>query len=72
MYNPTITLYCVRYDPYYCDVDPEVLWECIQAYGGSVHAGAAGSLDFYVPERIITAILLRDSGLKVISSKSYI
>jgi hypothetical protein len=70
--NDLITLYCVRYDPYYCDVDPESLWSFIQTAGGGVHAGAAGSLDFYVPERIIALVLLRDSGLKIVHKKSYL
>lgn len=67
-----ITLYCVRYDPYYCSQDPERLWSIIQAAGGSVHAGLLGQFDFYVPERIITQILLMDGGLSVIESKSLI
>jgi hypothetical protein len=67
-----ITLYCVRYDPFYCNQDPERLWAVIQRSGGSVHAGAAGILDFYVPEAIITQILLMDSGLKIKHKKSYI
>jgi len=67
-----ITLYCVRYDPFYCSLDPERLWEVVQRSGGSVHAGAAGCLDFYVPERIITQVVLMDSGLKIKHAKSYI
>jgi hypothetical protein len=67
-----ITLYCVRYDPYYCSQDPERVWAVVQRSGGSVHAGAAGTLDFYVPESIITQILLMDSGLKIKHKKSYI
>ena len=67
-----ITLYCVTYDPFYCDCDPERLWTIVQRSGGSVHASAASCLDFYVPERIITQILLMDSGLKVRHAKSYI
>ena len=71
--NPyQITLYCVRYDPYLCSIDPERIWEIVQRSGGSVHAGAAGCLDFYVPERIITQIILMDSGLSILESKSYI
>ncbi len=72
MLNSYITLYCVCYDPFYCDVDPERLWAVVQRSGGSVHAGAAGCLDFYVPERIITQILLMDPGLKIQHAKSYI
>jgi len=67
-----ITLYCVRYDPFYCSKDPERLWAVVQRSGGSVHAGAAGILDFYVPEKIITQILLMDTGLSVKHKKSYI
>jgi hypothetical protein len=44
----------------------------VQRSGGSVHAGAAGILDFYVPESIITQILLMDGGLKIKHKKSYI
>jgi len=72
MYDSQITLYCVRYDPYLCDCDPETLWGFIQGAGGGVHAGVLGQLDFYVPERLIALVLLRDSGLRVIESKSYI
>ena len=72
MLNSLITLYCVRYDPYYCDIDPERLWEIVQRHDGRVHASVANCLDFYVPERIITQILLMDSGLKIKHSKSYI
>jgi len=67
-----ITLYCVTYDPFRCAIDPERLWTIVQRSGGSVHAGAANTMDFYVPERIITQILLMDSGLKVRHAKSYI
>ena len=72
MLNSLITLYCVRYDPYYCSVDPERLWEVVQRSGGRVHAGAASILDFYVPERIITQVVLMDSGLRVRYDRSYI
>jgi hypothetical protein len=67
-----ITLYCVRYDPYYCTVDPEYLWSLIQAAGGSVHSGLLGCFDFYVPERIIAMVMLTDIRLKIIESKSYL
>ena len=67
-----ITTYCVRYDPYYCDIDPERLWEIVQRHDGRVHAGAVGILDFYVPERLITQVLLMDSGLRVRLDKSLI
>jgi hypothetical protein len=68
-----ITLYCVRYDPFYCEVDPERIWTLIQGSGGSCHAGAVqGSMDFYVPAAVISMVLLMDSGLKIIHKKSYI
>jgi hypothetical protein len=67
-----ITLYCVRYDPYYCDCDPERLWAVVQRSGGHVSTGAAGILDFYVPAGIITQVVLMDSGLSIKHSKSYI
>ncbi len=70
--NNLITLYCVRYDPYYCSVDPERIWAIVQRSGGSVHAGSMGILDFYVPERIITQIALMDSGLRIDHSRSLI
>jgi hypothetical protein len=67
-----ITLYCVRYDPYYCSVDPERLWEVIQRSGGHVHAGSMGILDFYVPSGIITQVILMDSALSLRTEDSYI
>ena len=72
MLESLITLYCVRYDPYYCKQDPERIWQVVQRHDGSVHAGAVGILDFYVPEPIITQILLMDAGLRVKHKKSYI
>lgn len=72
MFKDLITTYCVRYDPYYCTVDPERLWAVIQRSGGHVHAGAVGILDFYVPESIITQIVLMDAGLSIRSEDSYI
>ena len=72
MLEQLITLYCVRYDPYHCKSDPERIWTLLQSHGGSVHAGAAGSMDFYVPEQLITQVLLMDSGLRVKHKNSYI
>ena len=72
MLNSLITSYCVRYDPYYCNSDPERLWAVIQRSGGHVHAGPLNILDFYVPEPVITQILLMDSGLSVRVEDSYI
>ena len=72
MLESLITLYCVCYDPYYCKTDPERIWTLLQSHGGSVHAGAAGSMDFYVPEPLITQVLLMDAGLRVKHKKSYI
>jgi hypothetical protein len=68
----SITLYCVRYDPYYCSVDPERLWAVIQRSGGHVYAGPMNILDFYVPNQIITQVALMDSGLSVRTEDSYI
>jgi hypothetical protein len=67
-----ITTYCVRYDPYYCSIDPERVWAIVQRSGGSVHAGAVGILDFLVPEQIITQVLLMDSALSLRMGDSYI
>ena len=72
MLNNLITLYCVRYDPFYCTSDPERIWTLLQGHGGHVHAGAVGSMDFYVPECLITQVLLMDSGLRVRTLDSYI
>ena len=72
MYKDAITMYCVRYDPFYCDCDPERLWAVIQRSGGGVHAGPINELDFYVPSAIISQILLMDSGLKVRLKDSYV
>ncbi len=72
MLNDLITLYCVRYDPYSCKGDPERIWRLIQHHDGRVHAGAMGILDFYVPETLITQVLLMDSGLRVCYDRSYI
>lgn len=72
MLNDLITLYCVRYDPYHCTIDPERIWTVIQHHDGRVHAGAVGMLDFYVPESLITQIVLMDSGLSVRKKDSYI
>jgi hypothetical protein len=70
--NDLITQYCVRYDPYHCKNDPERIWRLIEGHGGSVHAGAASILDFYVPESLITQVLLMDSGLRVRKGDSLI
>jgi hypothetical protein len=72
VFKELITSYCVRYDPYYCSVDPERLWEIVQRSGGHVHAGPLNILDFYVPTGIITQILLMDAGLSVRTQDSYI
>ena len=72
MLNDLITQYCVRYDPYSCKGDPERIWTLIQSHDGRVHACAMGILDFYVPERLITQVLLMDSGLRVRYDKSLI
>lgn len=67
-----ITLYCVRYDPYYCSVDPERIWTIIQDCGGCIHAGPVGSMDFYVPERLISVVMLLDPGLRLRLEHSYV
>ena len=72
MLNDLITLYCVRYDPHYCKNDPERIWTLIQHHDGRVHAGAMGCMDFYVPESLITQVLLMDAGLRVRLDKSLI
>ena len=72
MLRELITLYCVRYDPFYCSQDPERLWSVIQRHGGHVHAGPMNILDFYVPECIITQVILMDSGLQLRTADSYI
>jgi len=70
--NNLITLYCVRYDPFYCRSDPERIWRLLQGHGGHCHAGSMGSMDFYVPECLITQVMLMDSGLKIRTEDSYI
>jgi hypothetical protein len=70
--NSLITQYCVRYDPNYCKNDPERIWQLIQRHDGRVHACAMGQLDFYVPEPLITQVLLMDAGLRVLYTKSLI
>lgn len=73
MVNSLITLYCVSYDPYRCTCDPERIWSIVERSGGSVCAGSVqGHLEFYVPERVITQVMLMDSSLKIRESKSYI
>jgi hypothetical protein len=73
MYTESITMYCVRYDAYLCDCDPERLWEVVQRSGGGVSAmEISGYLDFHVPASIITQVMLMDSGLKVRIQDSYI
>ena len=67
-----ITSHCVRYNPYYCTVDPERLWQVVARSGGHVHAVVGGILDFYVPPSIITQIILMDSGLRLRTGDSYI
>lgn len=66
-----ISHYCVRYDPYLCACDPEVLWSLCQGQGlneGYVSAGSAGQLTFLVPARSIGLVLLLDSGLQLVPS----
>jgi hypothetical protein len=72
VFKEAITLYCVRYDPYYCDSDPERLWAIVHRLGGHISTAPFGIIDFYVPERVITQILLMDAGLRVRIQDSYI
>ncbi len=72
MLRDLITLHCVRYDPVRCGLDPETIWHRVQAMGGTVQSLNYGIMDFYVPDRYITAIMLLDSGLRIVESKSYI
>ena len=72
MLESLITTYCVRYDPYHCKKDPERIWRLIEKHNGRVHACAMGCMDFYVPEPLITQVLLMDSGLRVRLDKSLI
>lgn len=72
MHRELITLYCVRYDPYCCEVDPERIWRLIQDQGGGANASVSGAIDFYVPVNLISMVLLMDSKLRVNWSKSYI
>jgi len=67
-----ITSYCVRFDRYHCKSDPERIWRLIQPHGGAVYYTGAGSMDFYVPECLITQVMLMDSGLRVRYDKSLI
>jgi len=70
--NSLITLYCVRYNPFYCKSDPERIWRVIEPSGGSVHALVGGIMDFYVPAHIITQVIMMDSGLRLRTADSYI
>lgn len=73
MLTSLITLYCVEYHSYRCSIDPQRIWTIVESAGGSVHAAAVqGDLDFYVPERIISLVMLLDPALKINSRKSYI
>ena len=72
MLKDSITLYCVRYDPYHCAIDPERLWAIIQRSGGHISTKPMGIIDFYVPARVITQVALMDSGLSVRTKDSYI
>ena len=67
-----ISHYCVRYDPYYCSCDPEVIWSLCQGEGlsqGYVHSRPAGVLDFLVPARSVSLVLLMDPGLQVVAER---
>lgn len=68
MLNQYITTYCVRYDPYVCDCDPESLWQQVYSAGGHISAKPMGIIDFFVPAHVISLVLLRDSALKIITA----
>ena len=72
MGNYSITLHCVRYDPVRCETDPELIWQHVQRLGGSVQGLNFGCYDFYVPDRVLSLVMLLDSELKLIESRSYI
>ena len=72
MLEEYITSYCVTFDRHHCKSDPERIWTLLQSHGGSVYYTGAGSMDFYVPERLITQVLLMDPGLRVRKDRSYI
>jgi hypothetical protein len=72
--NSLITQYCVRYDPYHCKNDPERIWatNTTAMTDQSTRLCHGPYLDFYVPERLITQVLLMDAGLRVLYNKSLI
>lgn len=72
MLEDHITSYCVCYDRHLCTSDPERIWRLLQHHGGSVYYTGAGTMDFYVPQHLITQVLLMDSGLRVRKDRSYI
>ena len=66
-----ISLHCVRYDPQQCDVDPERVWCLVQSAGGSIQNVNYGIIDFYVPDRILSLVILMDKNLKRVQRLSY-
>ena len=72
MLNTLITLYCIRYDPIRCECDPERVWQLVQSAGGSVQSINYGVMDFYVPERIVSVVMLLDPELRIVHARSYI
>ena len=66
-----ISVHCVRYDPIQCDVDPEQVWQLVQSAGGHVQNVNYGIIDFYVPDRILSLVILMDKNLKPVQRLSY-
>jgi len=72
VFKEQITTYCVVYDPYYCTIDPDRIWQLLQDHNGAAHVGAVGRIHFYVPSKLITQVLLMESGLIVKERDCYI
>ena len=70
-----VTHYCVRYDPATCSADPERIWALCQGEGlaqGYVHARAAGELEFLVPARAYSLVMLLEPNLQPVPSRNLI
>lgn len=70
--NDLITLYCVRYDPQLCACSAETIWHHVQRVSGTMQSINYGCVDFLVPARYLTLILMLDAGLSVVKSRSYL
>lgn len=55
----------IRYSPYTCDVDPEVIWSHVQASGGHI-AIRGDACDFTCDPATATLVLLMDPALKIV------